>query len=206
MAGFYRDLLAAVGGDIAACLLGHAGADGLRYLDKLALVNILAVLDRHLLACDNVLDPDLVVSTSFPVELALLLVVLLALSLSVRLVGGLVSSLTFLLVRSVAFLLLAMVTLILVPNTTLRHLSCQTILLVLQVTFLSYLRNILSGPHQLVLQMTLDAASIPRSRPNQSQAQDKEDLQRKMYAKYSKTNYYLHLHSCNSSWYFRLQV
>merc|ERR1719317_1424971 len=86
MASLHRNLLAIIGWDIAAAFLWDFLADCFWGLDQLALLHILALLDRDLLACSNVLHPDLAVPCSLPVELTLLLVVLLALSLGVRLV------------------------------------------------------------------------------------------------------------------------
>merc|ERR1719320_1193568 len=86
MTSLHRNLLTIIGWDIAAAFLGDFLADCLWSLDQLALLHILALLDRDLLACSDVLHPDLVVPCSLPVELTLLLVMFLALSLGVRLV------------------------------------------------------------------------------------------------------------------------
>merc|ERR1719376_1298237 len=108
MTSLHRNFLTVICWDIAATFLRNFLADCLWRLDQLALLHILALLDGDLLACGDVLHPDLAVPCSLPVELTFLLVVLLALCLSVRLVGGVVGGVTLLLVSGVAFLLLAM--------------------------------------------------------------------------------------------------
>merc|ERR1712038_103710 len=108
MTSLHRDLLTVIGWDIAAAFLRDFLADCLWRLDQLAFLHILALLDRNLLACGEVLHPGLVAPCSLPVESTLLLVVDLAGSPCVRLVGGLIGCVAFLLVSSVAFLLLAL--------------------------------------------------------------------------------------------------
>jgi hypothetical protein len=170
VADFYRDLVTVVGRNIGTGLVGDICADGFGHLDQLALVYIMTVFYRNLLASGNVLDPDLVRSRSLPVELTLLLVVLLALCLSVRLVGWFVGGVALLLVSSIALLLLSMEKLLLVLHTTFGHMLGQALLLVLHIAFLGEFRDILGVPYQLVLHMTLHTASITWCRASQSQA------------------------------------